>query len=123
MINAKSEEADEHKEISDFVTLESFLSHVPISERTLHRYLAAGRLRAYKLDGKLIFNTADIETFLKRRSVAAAPLLLSLKIANQTRHRADSRVLNDKQSKDFFDGLSIFVRPDWKPETKSFFEL
>ena len=111
------------KEISDFVTLESFLSHVPISERTLHRYLAAGRLRAYKLDGKLIFNTADIETFLKRRSVGGGPTAPVLKDRQPDPAPADSRVLNDKQSKDFFDGLSIFVRPDWKPETKSFFEL
>src|SRR5579872_4897433 len=103
------------KEISDFVTLESFLAHVPISERTLHRYLSAGKLRAYKLDGKLIFNTSDIEAFLKRRSVGGGPTASVLKDRQPGPAPGDSRVLNDKQSKDFFDGLSIFVRLDWNP--------
>jgi len=33
------------------MTMAQVLNWVSISERTLHRYLAAGKLRAYKLDG------------------------------------------------------------------------
>lgn len=51
------------------MTLAQVLKSLPISERTVYRYLKAGKLRAYKFDGMLIFNTADIEAFLKRRSV------------------------------------------------------
>lgn len=45
------------------------LEWLPISERSLYRYIHAGKLPCYKLDGLLLFNPDDIETFLKRRHV------------------------------------------------------
>src|SRR5207302_227754 len=56
------------------LTLKQVLDWLPISERTIHRYLDAGKLRAYKMDGLLLFNPTDIENFLKRRSVGGGPL-------------------------------------------------
>ena len=65
------------KVIGDFLTLKQVLKSLPIAERTLHRYIDAGKLRAYKLDGMLIFNTADIEAFLNRRRVGDRRLRFS----------------------------------------------
>lgn len=61
----------------------------------------------------LIFNTADIEIFLKRRSVGGGSTAPILK--KTTAAPAESRVLNDGQAKDFFDNLPAYLRPDWKP--------
>ncbi len=55
------------------MNMEQVLGFLPVSERTVHRYIANGKLRAYKLDGLLLFNPADIESFLKRRSVGGGP--------------------------------------------------
>jgi excisionase family DNA binding protein len=46
-----------------------------ISERTLHRYIDTGKLRAYKLDGLVLFNPADIEAFLHRRMIGGGPVV------------------------------------------------
>jgi excisionase family DNA binding protein len=55
------------------MNMEQVLGFLPISERTVHRYIANGKMRAYKMDGLLLFNPADIEAFLKRRSVGGGP--------------------------------------------------
>jgi hypothetical protein len=112
----KAKTLPSRKDIADFVTLDSLLTHVPISARTMHRYIADGKLRAYKLDGKLIFNTADVEAFLKRRSVGGGPTapIVKERLAPAAAP-AESRVLSDGEAKAFFDNLPVFVRPDWKP--------
>lgn len=55
------------------LNVKQVLKWLSMSERTLHRYLDAGSIRAYKLNGKLVFNPADIEAFLKRRSIGGGP--------------------------------------------------
>jgi excisionase family DNA binding protein len=57
-----------------FLTLKQVLEWLPVSERTIRRYLDAGKLRAYKMDGLLLFNPADVEAFLKRRRVGGGPV-------------------------------------------------
>jgi Helix-turn-helix domain len=104
------------KVVSDFLTLKQLLRSLPIAERTLHRYIDAGKLRAYKLDGMLIFNTADIEAFLKRRSVGGGPTAPILKEPPAPAAApAESRLLSDGEAKTFFDSLPVFVKADWKP--------
>jgi hypothetical protein len=66
------------KLIGDFITLKQLLQSVPLSDRTIRKYIDGGKLRAYKLDGMLVFNVLDIQAFLKRRSVgggATAPII------------------------------------------------
>lgn len=70
----KTRKLNRSSERVPMMTTEQLLKWVPISERTLHRYLAAGKLRAYKMDGLLLFNPADIEEFLKRRRVGGGPV-------------------------------------------------
>lgn len=57
------------KQLVPLITKDQLLRSLPISERTLHRYLKARKLRGYKLDGMLVFNPDDIADFLKRRAV------------------------------------------------------
>ena len=70
--------------LAQFLTIDDVLKGVksrglPISRRTLDRYKAQGILRAYKLNGKVVFNAADIEKFIRNRSTGgnspAAPVL------------------------------------------------
>jgi|SRR5437879_4975793 len=109
------------KVIGDFLTLKQVLKSLPIAERTLHRYIDAGKLRAYKLDGMLIFNTADIEAFLNRRRVGGGPTAPILKELPAPAP-AEPRVMSDDDAKAFFDDLPLIVRPDWKPP-KGLFEF
>src|ERR1700751_3209857 len=60
-------------ELVGLETLAEILTKIPISERTLHRYIDAGKIRAYKMDGKLLFNPADVADMLSRRSVGGGP--------------------------------------------------
>jgi excisionase family DNA binding protein len=62
----KTRKLNRSSERVPMMTTEQLLRWIPISERTLRRYLAAGKLRAYKMDGLLLFNPSDIEDFLKK---------------------------------------------------------
>ena len=70
----KTRKLNRSSERVPMMTKDQLLRWIPISERTLHRYLAAGKLRAYKMDGLLLFNPPDIEEFLKRRRVGGGPV-------------------------------------------------
>jgi hypothetical protein len=91
------------KLIGDFVTLKQALQSLPVSERTIRNYIDAGKLRAYKLDGMLVFNVLDIEAFLQRRKVGGGATAPVLKLFS-----APDRVLSDDQAKEFFNKL-----PSW----------
>jgi hypothetical protein len=107
------------KVIGDFLTFKQVLKSLPIAERTLHRYIDAGKLRAYKLDGMLIFNTTDIEAFLRRRSVGGGPTAPILK-EQPALASAESRVMSDDDAQTFFcmvpkpfNGIFDFDEPLW----------
>jgi hypothetical protein len=91
------------KLIGDFLTLKQVLESLPVSERTVRSYIDSHKLRAYKMDGKLIFNVLDIEAFLQRRRVGGGPAAAIVKDAPD-----DAQVLSDDQAKTFFDKL-----PPW----------
>jgi hypothetical protein len=57
----------------NLITKAEVLEMIPISTRTLDRYLDAGKLRGYKLDGKIVFNPDDIVAFLRRRAIGGGP--------------------------------------------------
>jgi len=113
------------KLIGDFITLKQLLQSVPLSERTIRNYIDAGKLRAYKLDGILLFNVLDVQSFMQRRKVGGgvtAPIIQDtptvngaelaameqrlLAIASLTPEQADTvkraRVLTDEESREFF---------------------
>jgi excisionase family DNA binding protein len=99
-------------QIVEFLTIEQVLHGLPISRRTLDRYVAKGELRAYKLDGKIVFNPADIEQFLKSRSTGgstpAAPVLNPTDVMSRGSlfdlepAPAGARILSDDQAKYFW---------------------
>jgi hypothetical protein len=89
------------KLIGDFVTLKQLLKSLPLSERTVRNYIDAGKMRAYKLDGMLVFNVLDVEAFLKRRSVGGgvtAPIIGEAAL--------ETKVLSDDEAKAIFDKLA-----------------
>jgi hypothetical protein len=88
------------KLIGDFVTLKQLLQSLPLSERTIRNYIDAGKMRAYKLDGMLVFNVLDVEAFLKRRAVGGG---MTAPIIGEA--AAETRVLSDDQAKAVFDKL------------------
>ena len=101
------------KQLVDLITKDQLLKAVPISERTLFRYIKAGKLRAYKLDGMYVFNPADVEDFLKRRAVGipGAPLLkdvepeeMKLPDVGRTRSKDQTsyRLMSDEEVQAFF---------------------
>lgn len=113
------------KLIGDFITLKQLLRSVPLSERTIRNYIDKGKVRAYKLDGKLVFNVLDVQAFMQRRKVgggATAPIIQDapaingadfeameqrlLAIASLTPETADivrrARVLTDEESRELF---------------------
>lgn len=66
-------------DLSQFVSWDEILGKVPVTKRTLERYVMNGKLPAYKLDGKIVFNLTDVEAFLKRRGIGSgqrAPILV-----------------------------------------------
>jgi excisionase family DNA binding protein len=68
-----------NKDLTQFVSWDTIREKLTVSKRTLERYVEAGKLPAYKLDGKIIFNLSDIEGFLKRRGIGSgqrAPILV-----------------------------------------------
>ena len=82
------------------LTKDQVLKWIPISESTLHRYLNAGKLRAYKLDGLLVFNPAEVEAFLRRRSVGGGPILPFKDI-----DLIGLRAATDEEAQEFFEGV------------------
>lgn len=114
--------------VAQFLTIAQVLkgaknNGLPVSRRTLDRYKAQGILRAYKLNGKIVFNVADIEKFIKNRSTggnsAAAPVLIEEKeeplvaevqqLRNEVSRLSESvaRIMTDKESQEFFDILKL----------------
>jgi Helix-turn-helix domain len=99
-------------ELVELETLAEILQKVPISERTLHRYLNDGKIRAYKLDGKIVFNPADVAAFLDRRSTGGGPKapLLKEKIFEELSKpkflefewRGSYHIMTEAQAKQFF---------------------
>jgi excisionase family DNA binding protein len=75
------------KLIGDFITLKQLLQSVPVSDRTIRNWIDAGKLRAYKLDGKLVFNVLDIEAFLQRRRVGGGSIAPVVKLVSQEQVR------------------------------------
>src|SRR6266705_5220167 len=68
-----------NKDLTQFVSWDTIREKLTVSKRTLERYVEAGKLPAYKLDGKIVFNLTDIEAFLKRRGIGSgqrAPILV-----------------------------------------------
>jgi len=105
--------ADRKKlELVELETMAEVLTKIPITERTLHRYLNKGIIRAYKLDGKLLFNPEDVATFLKHRAVGGGPSspLVKEKIVEELSKpkfievswRGSYHVMTEEQAKQFF---------------------
>jgi hypothetical protein len=129
------------KLIGDFITLKQLLQSVPLSDRTIRNYIDDGKLRAYKLDGMLVFNVLDVQAFLKRRAVGGGATAPTIKDASENGHilqwseqmeqrllaivrltpeQADivsrARVLTDEESQKFFAG-AIHYDEDGNPYT------
>jgi len=106
--------------VAQFLTIAQILKGLPISRRTLDRYKAQGILRAHKLNGKIVFNAADVEKFIKNRSTGgnspAAPVLIEegtavQNLAKEVRRlaeevdrlrTAEARIMTDKEATEFF---------------------
>jgi hypothetical protein len=106
--------------VAQFLTIAQVLKGLPISRRTLDRYKAQGILRAHKLNGKIVFNAADVEKFIKNRSTGgnspAAPVLIEegTAVQNLTKEvrrlakevdklrTAEARIMTDKEATEFF---------------------
>ena len=58
------------KQLVNLLTMPQLLQAAPwMSRSTVHRYINAGKIPAYKLDGQLLFNIEDIASMVKRRAV------------------------------------------------------
>jgi excisionase family DNA binding protein len=88
------------KLIGDFITLKQLVQSVPVSERTIRNWIDAGKMRAYKLDGKLVFNVLDIEAFLQRRRVGGGSIAPIVKPVSQEQ----VRMLSDEE-------IPAYLRP------------
>jgi excisionase family DNA binding protein len=88
------------KLIGAFITLKQVLQSLPVSERTVRNYIDDGKLRAYKMDGKLIFNVRDIEAFLQRRRVGGGSIAAIVKPVSQEQ----VRMLKDEE-------IPAYLRP------------
>jgi len=47
-----------------FFTTETLASYLQVSDRTIRKWVAEGRLRSYKLDGCRRFDPADVDSFV-----------------------------------------------------------
>ena len=85
----------------------SVVSHLGVSLRTLYRLVNSKKLTAYKLDGMLRFNPADITIFLSKRALrAGTPALFEeLTIKLLTLNPAKFRVMTDEEAQKFFEGV------------------
>ena len=95
------------KIIGDFITLEQVMQSLQLSDRTVRNYIKARKLRAYKLDGKLVFNVLDVEAFLQRRRVGGGTIAPVIKDVSQDQ----VRMLNDEE----IPALPYYLKPGWKP--------
>ncbi len=91
------------------LTLKQVLQWLPVGERTIHRYIAAGKIRAYKLDGMLLFNPDDVAAFLKRRAIGGGVLM---QLTDMSRSKAVTLtetktywVLSDEEARLLFEGV------------------
>jgi hypothetical protein len=111
--------------VAQFLTIAQVLKGLPISRRTLDRYKAQGILRAHKLNGKIVFNAADVEKFIKNRSTGgnspAAPVLIEegtavQNLAKEVRRLAgevdklqSARIMSDKEATEYFVALGDII--------------
>jgi hypothetical protein len=117
-------------ELVGLATLAEILTKIPISERTLHRYIATGKIRAYKMDGKLLFNPADLADMLGRRSVGGGPRASLLREKSSEDGGAAEQLLKEKISEELSQPKTKFLEFEWhdnwhimtEDQAKQFFE-
>jgi excisionase family DNA binding protein len=89
------------------LTIAQVLDRLPVSRRTLDRYVEKGELRAIKLDGKIVFDEAEFERFLKARTTAptykAKPKKVKVKIPDFLRYPLRKTPINLADPDETFD--------------------
>jgi excisionase family DNA binding protein len=117
----KKKKIPKHADLAPLLTAEQVINHLGISLRTLYRLVNSKKLTAYKFDGMLRFNPADITIFLSKRALRAgtpAPfeeLTIKLPMLNPS----EFRVMTDAEAQQFFDGVprdengNILSNPDF----------
>lgn len=116
------------KSLNEFISWDGILEKVPVSKRTLERYVESGKLPAYKLDGKIVFNLTDVEAFLKRRGIGSgqrAPILVDSEEAADLQALAEAlgkQLLAIKRLTPEEAELVANSRPLTQEETDAFFK-
>jgi len=117
-----------NKDLTQFVSWDTIREKLTVSKRTLERYVEAGKLPAYKLDGKIVFNLTDIEAFLKRRGIGSgqrAPILVDSEEAADLQALAEAlgkQLLAIKRLTPEEAELVANSRPLTQEETDAFFK-